>query len=78
MFGKLQNLQEEYKRNHANYLFYKLLLTKRETGNRIDSEYKYCNSLQNAIDYIGAYYEGKETAILTATVLTKYNAFIYL
>ena len=37
MFGKLQNLQEEYKRNHANYLFYKLLLTKRETGNRIES-----------------------------------------
>ena len=37
MFGRLQSLQEEYKRNHANYLFYKLLLTKRETGNRIES-----------------------------------------
>jgi hypothetical protein len=37
LFGRLQNLQEEYKRNHANYLFYKLLLTKRETGNRIES-----------------------------------------
>ena len=37
LFGRLQSLQEEYKRNHANYLFYKLLLTKRETGNRIES-----------------------------------------
>ena len=37
MFGRLQSLQDEYKRNHANYLFYKLLLTKRETGNRIES-----------------------------------------
>jgi plasmid stabilization system protein ParE len=34
MFGKIQNLQGEYKREHANYFFYKLLLTKRETGNR--------------------------------------------
>jgi hypothetical protein len=37
MFGRLQNLQEEYKKNHANYFFYKLLLSKRETSNKEDS-----------------------------------------
>ncbi|MBP3800688.1 MAG: hypothetical protein J6I85_01450, partial [Clostridia bacterium] len=37
LFGRLQNLQEEYKKNHANYFFYKLLLSKRETSNKEDS-----------------------------------------
>ena len=37
LFGKLQNLQEEYKRDHANYFFYKLILSKRETSNKEDS-----------------------------------------
>ena len=37
LFGKLQNLQDEYKRDHANYFFYKLLLSKRETSNKEDT-----------------------------------------
>jgi len=37
LFGKLQNLQEDYKKDHANYFFYKLLLSKRETSNKEDS-----------------------------------------
>ena len=37
MFGKIHNLQDNYKREHGNYFLYKLLLTKRETSNKEDS-----------------------------------------
>jgi hypothetical protein len=37
MFGKIHNLQDNYKRDHGNYFLYKLLLTKRETSNKEDS-----------------------------------------
>jgi hypothetical protein len=37
MFGKLHSLQDDYKKDHANYFFYKLILSKRETSNKEES-----------------------------------------
>ena len=37
LFGKLGNLQKDYKKDHANYFFYKLLLSKRDFNKKEDS-----------------------------------------